>query len=80
MSDRVRYAWGRSPFGDFFVAILGENLVAFEYPRCAEDAVDALRRRFPTSVVEEDAVGLELTVAACAHFVNHPDRIPEPRA
>ena len=75
MSNRVRYAWGHSSFGDFIVATVGEDLVAFEYPRRTDDAVDALRRRFPGLVVEEDAAGLEATVAACAHFVDHPDRI-----
>ena len=77
MSNRVRYAWGHSPFGDFIVATVGDDLVAFEYPRHADDAVDALRRRFPDLVIEEDAAGLKSTVAACAHFVDHPDRAPE---
>lgn len=74
MSNRISYAWGQSPFGAFIVAQDGERLVAFEFPLCIDDAVDALRRRFPGAVVEEDTVALEETVAACARFVDHPDR------
>ena len=76
MSNRIRYAWGQSPFGDFIVAMDGEDLVAFEFPLRTDDAVDTLRRRFPGSAVEEDATGLKATLAACAQFVDHPDRLP----
>jgi hypothetical protein len=66
MSNRVRYAWGHSPFGDFIVAMSDQNLVAFEFPLCSSDAVDALRRRFPDAVIEEDAAGLAPTITTCA--------------
>ena len=74
MSNRISYAWGQSPFGEFIVAKDDDELVAFEFPVRADDAVDALRRRFPGVAIEEDAVALRETVAACAHFVDHPDR------
>lgn len=74
MSNRISYAWGQSPFGEFIVANDDDKLVAFEFPFHTDDAVDALRRRFPGVAVEEDAVALEETVAACARFVDHPDR------
>lgn len=76
MTNRLRYAWGNSPFGDFIVAKIGNELVAFEYPLSTEDAVAALCRRFPGCVAEEDREGLESTLADCSRFVNHPDRSP----
>jgi hypothetical protein len=76
MSNRIRYAWGHSPFGDFIVAKAGEDLVAFEFPLRTNDAVDALRRRFPGSVIEEDAIGLKSTIAAFARFIDFPGCFP----
>ena len=72
MDDRVRYAWGRSPHGQFFVAMADSELVAFEFER-RDNAVDALRHRFPGKIVEEDASGLAGTVAELQRFVDHPD-------
>jgi hypothetical protein len=76
MSNRIRYAWGHSPFGDFIVAISDQELVVFEFPPSSSDAVDVLRRRFADAVIEEDSAGLAPTIAACARFVDHPDRYP----
>jgi AraC family transcriptional regulator of adaptative response/methylated-DNA-[protein]-cysteine methyltransferase len=76
MSNRVRYAWGRSTVGDFIVAISDGNLVAFEFPPSNSDAIGVLRRRFPDAALEEDAAGLAPTITACARFVEHPDRNP----
>jgi AraC family transcriptional regulator, regulatory protein of adaptative response / methylated-DNA-[protein]-cysteine methyltransferase len=76
MSNRIHYAWGRSTVGDFIVAISDQELVAFEFPPSSSDAVDALRRRFPDAIIEEDSEGLGRTVTACARFVDHPDRYP----
>jgi O6-methylguanine-DNA--protein-cysteine methyltransferase len=76
MSNRIRYAWGHSPVGDFIIAISDQDLVAFEFPTSSNDAVDALHRRFPAAIIEEDSAGLGPTVTACARFVDHPDRYP----
>ena len=76
MNNRIRYAWGHSSFGDFIVAMSDQGLVAFEFPLCSSDAVDALRRRFPDAVIEEDAAGLASTITTCVRFVDHPDRYP----
>jgi AraC family transcriptional regulator of adaptative response/methylated-DNA-[protein]-cysteine methyltransferase len=76
MSNRIRYAWGRSTVGDFIVAVSDRNLVAFEFLPSSSDAIDVLRRRFPDAVIEEDAAGLAPTITACARFVEHPDRNP----
>jgi len=74
MSNRVRYAWGRSTVGDFIVAISDGNLVAFEFPPLGSDAIDVLRQRFPDAVIERDSAGLAPAIIACARFVEHPDR------
>jgi AraC family transcriptional regulator, regulatory protein of adaptative response / methylated-DNA-[protein]-cysteine methyltransferase len=74
MSNRVRYAWGRSTLGDFIVAISDGILVAFEFPPSSSDAIDVLRQRFPDALVEEDSAGLAPTIIACARFVEHADR------
>jgi AraC family transcriptional regulator of adaptative response/methylated-DNA-[protein]-cysteine methyltransferase len=76
MSNRIRYAWGRSTVGDFIVAVSDRNLVAFEFAPSSSDAIDVLRRRFPDAVIEEDSAGLAPTITACARFVEHPDRYP----
>jgi AraC family transcriptional regulator, regulatory protein of adaptative response / methylated-DNA-[protein]-cysteine methyltransferase len=73
MKDRIRYAWGRSPHGDFFVAMADHELVAFEFPARRDIAVEALRHRFSGKTVEEDASGLASTVAELQRFVDHPD-------
>ena len=73
MNDRICYAWGRSPHGDFIVAMADRELVIFEFPAHGNVAVEALRRRFPDKTVEEDAAGLASTVAELQRFVDHPD-------
>jgi AraC family transcriptional regulator, regulatory protein of adaptative response / methylated-DNA-[protein]-cysteine methyltransferase len=74
MNDRIRYAWGQSPHGDFLVAMSDRELVAFEFSARRDFAIEALRRRFPGKTVEEDAPGLASTVAELQRFVDHPDR------
>ena len=73
MNDRIRYAWGRSPHGDFLVAMADRELVAFEFPARRDSAIEALRRRFPGKIVEEDTAGLANAVAELQRFVDHPD-------
>ena len=73
MKDRIGYAWGQSPYGQFLVAMTGLDLVAFEFPERPDIAVDALRQRFPGKTLEEDASGLASTVAELQRFVDHPD-------
>jgi hypothetical protein len=55
------------------VATADSELVVFEFPERREIAVDALRRRFPGKIVEEDASGLAGTIAELQRFVDHPD-------
>ena len=73
MDDRIRYAWGPSPHGEFLMAMAGGQLVAFEFPARRHVAIEALCRRFPGKAVEEDAVGLASAVAELQRFVDHPD-------
>ena len=73
MKARIRYAWGRSPHGQFLVAMAGRDLVAFEFPERRDIAVAALRQRFPGKTLEEDASGLASMVAELQRFVDHPD-------
>ncbi len=80
MGNRIRYAWGRCPFGDFIVAMSGKDVVMFGFPLRGSDPVDELRRRFPDAAVEEDAPGLKSTIDVCARFLDHPDRHPSPRS
>lgn len=76
MSSRIRYAWGHSSAGDFFVAKNGEDLVRFEFPLRADDAVAALRRRFAGSAIEEDAIGLKPTIVAFTRFIEFAGCFP----
>jgi hypothetical protein len=74
MTMRIRYAWGHSLFGDFIVAVSDEEVVSFGLPLSGSDELDDLRRRFTDAVIEEDAEGLERTIAVCAHFLDHHDQ------
>ena len=70
MSDRIRYALGRSARGDFIAAMSDRGLVAFELCAGGDTAVDDLVARFPDAIVEEDAAGLAMTVATLSHAVS----------
>jgi hypothetical protein len=70
MSDRIRYALGRSAGGDFIAAMSDRGLVAFELCIGADTAVEDLVARFPGAIVEEDAAGLATTVATLSHAVS----------
>jgi hypothetical protein len=76
MSGRIRYAWGSSPYGDFLVAMAGSDMAVFEFPPIGSEATTILKARFPNALIEEDATGLESTIADCARFVDHPERCP----
>lgn len=76
MSERIRYAWGPSSLGDFVAAVSDKGLVAFEFADHRAVAMDALRARFPTALLEEDKDGLSEIVGKLATLVEHPDSDP----
>src|SRR5690348_17301720 len=47
MSERIRYAWGRSSLGEFIAAASDHGLVAFEFGDRRGAMMEALQTRFP---------------------------------
>jgi len=72
MSNRIRYAFGRSRSGDFIAAISEHGLVALEFNVTAGSPADHLRARFPDAVIEEDAMSLATTVATLSCAIGGP--------
>lgn len=72
MNVHIRYALGHSGNGDFLAAMADQELVAFEFPVHAGNAVGRLMERFPGAVLEQDESGLATTVATLARVVESP--------
>ena len=77
MSERIRYAWGKSSLGDFIAAVSERGLVAFEFAEHGSPALADLQARLPNAVIEEDGDGLSELVAKLAALVDHPDTDPD---
>ena len=72
MSERIRYAWGRSSLGDFITAMSNEGVVAFEFTERRSEALATLRVRFSDAVVESDEAGLAEVVRKLAAVIERP--------
>jgi AraC family transcriptional regulator of adaptative response/methylated-DNA-[protein]-cysteine methyltransferase len=77
MSERIRYAWGRSSLSDFIAAISDEGLAAFEFTKRSSEALATLRTRFPQAVIEPDEAGLAGLVGNLADVIERPDIAPD---
>src|SRR5260370_35302695 len=73
MSERSRYAGGRSSLGDFIAAISDEGLVSFEFMKRSGGVPTALRERFPGAAIDLDEAGLADVVGRLAAVVERPD-------
>jgi AraC family transcriptional regulator, regulatory protein of adaptative response / methylated-DNA-[protein]-cysteine methyltransferase len=76
MPNSIRYAWGQSSLGSFMVAVSDLGLVAFEFAEDRAALIEALRRRFPDVVLEEDGAALSDTVEKLARVVDCPGGDP----
>jgi AraC family transcriptional regulator, regulatory protein of adaptative response / methylated-DNA-[protein]-cysteine methyltransferase len=76
MSERIRYAQGRSSLGNFVAAVSDRGLVAFEFADDNGAAMETLRAAFPAASLEEDAEGLGRLVETLEALVDHPETDP----
>jgi AraC family transcriptional regulator, regulatory protein of adaptative response / methylated-DNA-[protein]-cysteine methyltransferase len=73
MREVIRFAWGRSPLGDFIIAMSEKGLVALDFSSDRASAQDALRQRFPGANLIEAARELEDLVTKVNRAIEDPD-------
>jgi O6-methylguanine-DNA--protein-cysteine methyltransferase len=71
MNERIRYAWGDSPYGKVLVAMAGSEVVFFGFPAREDTAIEDLRERYPGAAFEEDAPSLAGMVAELTQFASY---------
>jgi AraC family transcriptional regulator, regulatory protein of adaptative response / methylated-DNA-[protein]-cysteine methyltransferase len=77
MSERIRYAWGKSSLEDFIAATSDRGLVAFEFAGRGAAPLTALKARLPEVSLEEDGEGLSGLVGKLETLIDHPETDPD---
>src|ERR1700744_2259573 len=72
MTETIRYAWGKSSLGDFYIAVTGQGLTALEFAEQREKVPESLASRFPADIIKLDEAGLVDIVAKVRVLVEHP--------
>jgi AraC family transcriptional regulator of adaptative response/methylated-DNA-[protein]-cysteine methyltransferase len=72
MTETIRYAWGTSSLGSFWVGTTDRGLVAVEFGTREGSPASALKDRFPAAEIAEDSTGMKELVAKVASLIEHP--------
>ena len=73
MSDFIRYAFGKTSFGDVMVAASDRGVVALEFVDDRNVTEELLRSRFMDAKVVFDQAGLSLLLSCIRRAVDQPD-------
>ncbi|MDB5604336.1 MAG: cysteine methyltransferase [Bradyrhizobium sp.] len=73
MSDVIRYAFGKTSFGDVLVAASDKGVVALEFVDDSDVAEELFHSRFPGADVVSDQEGLSLLLSRIRRTVDQPD-------
>jgi AraC family transcriptional regulator of adaptative response/methylated-DNA-[protein]-cysteine methyltransferase len=76
MREVIRYAWGTSSLGDFFVARSDRGLVACAFSTDRAGVEESLRARWPEADVVADPEGMTEVVGNLGQMVERPGADP----
>jgi AraC family transcriptional regulator of adaptative response/methylated-DNA-[protein]-cysteine methyltransferase len=76
MREVIRYAWGTSSLGDFYIARSDRGLVACEFSAKCAALDDALRTRWPEADVVSDPESLPDVIDQMSRLIERPGSNP----